>query len=446
MPILKDCENLIQNINTALKNFSFYPKGHPYVSQPIEKSYNLVQNFLEESGEVLIAYLDGVIWVQNIPIPQEFLWDTVVKIFIKLKKESLVITKGLDQEEWNDFITFTSSNITKDINEEVMNYPHIKFGGIEKEAKKEAIEVYNEAKAVITRVIEEVRLGKIPKADDVKFVVNKMLDQVLKNKQTMLALTLIKSYDEYLFNHSVNVSILSLALGETLKLRPDLLKELGTAAMLHDIGKVSIDPKVVLKPDKLTEEEWREMKKHPVNGYEILRQMEGLSEVIYRVAFEHHMRYDLSGYPEIAKDYKLHPASMILSICDCYDAMTTHRVYQRCYEPREALEFMSKMAGKNFEPNYLKAFIKMLGIYPQGTLVKLNTGETGIVTRPNPSSPDEPIIKVVFDIFGNKLEKVKTIDLSKHPVDEETNMPIIIVGTVNPSWHDIDVAEYALTD
>lgn len=446
MPVLKECENLIQNINAALKNFSFYPKGHPYVSQPIDRSYKLIQSFIDESGEVLIAYLDGVIWVQNIPIPQDFLWDTVVKVFVKLKKESLVISKGLDQEEWSDFITVVASNITKDLTEEVLNYPHIIFGGIEKEAKKEAIEVYNEAKAVITRVIEEVRLGKIPKADDVKFVVNKMLDQVLKNKQTMLALTLIKSYDEYLFNHSVNVAILSLALGETLKLRPDLLKELGTAAMLHDIGKVSIDPKVVLKPDKLTEEEWQEMKKHPVNGYEILKQMEGLSEVIYKVALEHHMRYDLSGYPEIAKDYKLHPASMILSICDCYDAMTTHRIYQRCYEPREALEFMSKMAGKNFEPNYLKAFIKMLGIYPQGTLVKLNTGETGIVTRPNPSSPDEPIIKVVYDIFGNKLEKIKTIDLSKHPVDEETNIPITIVGTVNPSWHDIDVAEYALAD
>lgn len=446
MPTLKECENLVQNINAALKNFSFYPKGHPYVSQPIERSYKLIQSFLNESGEVLIAYLDGVIWVQNIPIPQEFLWDTVVKIFVKLKKESLTITKGLTEEEWNDFVSITASNISKELSEEIFNYSHIIFGGIEKESKKEAVEVYNEAKAVITRVIEEVRLGRIPKADDVKFVVSKMIDQVLKNKQTMLALTLIKSYDEYLFNHSVNVAILSLALGETLKLRPDLLKELGTAAMLHDIGKVSIDPRVVLKPDKLTEEEWQEMKKHPVNGYEILKQMEGLSDVIYKVALEHHMKYDLSGYPEIPKDYKLHPASMILTICDCYDAMTTHRVYQRCYEPREALEFMSKMAGKNFEPNYLKAFIKMLGIYPQGTLVKLNTGETGIVARPNPSSPDKPVIKVIYDIFGNKLEKIKTVDLSKDPVDEETNLPITIVGTVNPSWHDIDVAEYALAD
>lgn len=446
MPTLKECENLIQNINTALKNFSFYPKGHPYVSQPVEKSYKLIEQLLNEEEEVLIAYLDGVIWVQNIPIPQEFLWDTVVKIFIKLKKESLTITKGLTAEEWESFISNTASNITKELTEEMFQYPHIFLGGIEKDAKKEAIEVYNEAKAVIQRVIEEVRLGKIPKAEDVKFVVSKMIDQVLKNKQTMLALTLIKSYDDYLFNHSVNVAILSLALGETLKLRPDLLKELGTAAMLHDIGKVSIDPKVVLKPDKLTEEEWQEMKKHPVNGYEILKQMDGLSEVILKVALEHHMKYDLTGYPEIPKDYKPHPASMILSICDCYDAMTTHRVYQKCYEPREALEYMSKMAGKNFEPNYLKAFIKMLGIYPQGTLVKLNTGETGIVTRPNPSSPDEPIIKVVYDIFGNKLDKVKTVDLSQHPVDEETGIPITIVGTVNPSWHDIDVAEYALAD
>jgi putative nucleotidyltransferase with HDIG domain len=446
MPLLKDCEALIQNINAALKNYSFYPKGHPYVSQPIKKSFNLIESFIAEDGEVLISYVDGIIWVQNIPIPQEFLWDVVVKIFIKLKKESLVIMNGITPTEWENFVREVATNLMKDVSLINLEFEHIQLGAIEKDSKKEAIEVYNEAKAVIQRVIADVRLGKIPKAEDVKFVVNKMLDQVLKNKQTMIALTLIKSYDDYLFNHSVNVAILSLALGETLKLRPDLLKELGTAAMLHDIGKVSIDPKVVMKPDKLTEEEWQEMKKHPVNGYEILKQMEGLSEVIYRVALEHHMKYDLSGYPEIPKDYKLHPASLILSICDCYDAMTTHRVYQRCYEPREALEFMSKMAGKNFEPNYLKAFIKMLGIYPQGTLVKINTGETGIVVRPNPSSPDEPIIKVIYDIFGNKLENIKTIDLSQHPVDEETGLEIKIVGTVNPSWHDIDVAEYALSD
>lgn len=446
MPSMKEYENLVQFINAAIKNFSFYPKGHPYVAQPIQKSYQLLQNFFLEDNEILITYLDGVIWVQNIPLPQEFIWDTLVKVFLYLKKESLTITKGIEITEWENFITSMVTVVQGKLEHTDYSSPHIFFTLIEKEAKKEAIEVYNEAKAVVERVISDVRLGKIPKLDEVRLVVNKMVDQVLKSKQTMLALTLIKSYDDYLFNHSVNVAILSLALGETLKLRPDLLKELGTAAMLHDIGKVSIDPKVVLKPDKLSNTEWEIMKKHPINGYDILKQMEGLSEVIYKVAYEHHIKYDLSGYPEVPKDYKLHPASMILSICDCYDAMTTHRVYQRCYEPREALEFMSKMAGKNFEPNYLKAFIKMLGIYPQGTLVKLNTGETGIVVRPNPHSPDEPVVKVIYDIFGNKLENIKNIDLSKKPVDEETQIPISIVGTVNPSWHGIDVAEYALID
>lgn len=441
MPTLKDCESFIQQLNTSLKNFSFYPKGHPYVAQPIKRSYDMLSLFFNESGEINISLIDGLIWVQNIPIPSEVMWDFIINIFKVKNKDNLKILKGISFKEWEDFITKIAL-LKEDILEDKFS-DNIIFHAIEDEDVKEAAQkVYTEAVDIVKSVISEVRMGRIPKADDVKIVVGKMVDLVLKDKQTMIGLSLIKSYDDYLFYHSVNVTILSLALGETLKIRPELLREMGTAAMLHDIGKVSIDPKIVLKPDKLSDEEWEQMKKHPLTGYETLKKMEGLSEVVLRVALEHHMKCNLTGYPEIPKDYKLHPASLILSICDCYDAMTTHRVYQRCHEPREALEFMTRMAGINFEPTYLKAFIKMLGIYPQGTLVKLNTGETAIVSSPNPSSPDEPIIKVIYDVFGNKIENPKIYDLSKKPIDEETNQKIAIVGTVSATWQDIEVQEH----
>ncbi|MCX7990572.1 MAG: HD-GYP domain-containing protein [Proteobacteria bacterium] len=441
MPSLKECESFIQQLNSSLKNFSFYPKGHPYVAQPIKRSYEMLSNFFKESDEVNISSIEGLIWVQNIPLPSENMWDYIMNVFKVKNKDNLKILKNITFKEWEDFVTKVAL-----IKEEILSdefSENIVFHSIESEdIKKTAEKVYTEAIDVVKNVISEVRMGRIPKADEVKSVVGKMVDMVLKDKQTMIGLSLIKSYDDYLFHHSVNVTILSLALGETLKIRPDLLREMGTAAMLHDIGKVSIDPKIVLKPDKLTDEEWEQMKKHPVTGYETLKKMEGVSEVVLRVALEHHMKYNLTGYPEVTKEYKLHPASMILSICDCYDAMTTHRVYQRCHEPREALEFMTRMAGVSFEPNYLKAFIKMLGIYPQGTLVKLNTGETAIVSSPNPSSPDEPVIKVIYDIFGTKLEKPKIYDLSQKPVDEETNQKVIIVGTVSATWQDIEVQEH----
>lgn len=442
MITLKQCETLLQQINSAIKNYSFYPKGHPYIIQPIKRSFEALREFFHEEDEINIGIVDEIVWLQNIPVPQESMWDALKKALLYLGKDAVVIKQGIDFNEWEEFIITLATVKEEDKFKSDEFSKHIHFHSLIKDEKEVVKEIYNEAINVLKNVISDVRLGKIPKAEDVKAVVGKMVDQVLKNKNTMIALTLIKSYDEYLFHHSVNVTILSLALGETLKLSPDLLRELGTAAMLHDIGKIKIDPKIVLKPDKLTEEEWEQMKQHPLTGYNTLKQMEGLSEVVYRVALEHHMKYNLTGYPEVGKDYKLHPASMILSICDCYDAMTTHRIYQRCHEPREALEFMTKMAGINFEPNFLKAFIRMLGIYPQGTLVKLSTGETAIVTIPNPSSPDEPTVRVVFDLEGNKIREARTYELAKKPVDRETGQPITIVGTVNPSWHDVNISEY----
>ncbi len=440
MPQLKQCEAFLQQINSAIKNYTFYPKGHPYVFQPIKRSFDIITEFFKENDEINLGIIEDIFWVQNIPVPQEFMWDALMDVFKKLSKDGVIISKGIDFQEWENFI------VTMATNPEVLKQDefsqHIQFHSIDKEDKEIAKKIYNDAISAIKNVIAEVRMGKIPKADEVKEVVGKIVDQVLQNKQTMVALTLIKSYDDYLFHHSVNVTILSLALGETLKLTPDFLRELGTAAMLHDIGKVKIDPKIVLKPDKLTEEEWEQMKQHPITGYDTLKHMEGLSEVVYKVALEHHMKYNLTGYPEVGKEYKLHPASLILTICDCYDAMTTHRIYQRCHDPREALEFMAKMAGMNFEPNYLKAFIKMLGIYPQGTLVKLSTGETAIVSRPNPNTPDQPIVRIVFDVFGNKITEVKIFDLSENPKDPETGATISIVGTVNPTWHDVNLSDY----
>lgn len=442
MPALKQCEQLLQQINSALKNYSFYPKGHPYVFQPVKRSFELINEFFKETDEVQIGIIEDIIWTQNIPIPQEFMWDALIDVLKKISKDAVVVRRGVDFTEWENFITTLATfSPEKPITEDNFS-AHIIFHALENEGKEVAKKIYNDAISAVKNVISEVRMGKIPKADEVKLVVGKIVDQVLKNKQTMVALTLIKSYDDYLFYHSVNVTILCLALGESLNFTPDLLRELGTAAMLHDIGKIKIDPKIVLKPDKLSEEEWEQMKLHPVTGYDTLRHMEGLSDVAYKVALEHHMKFNLTGYPEVGKDYKLHPASMILSICDCYDAMTTHRIYQRCHEPREALEFMTKMAGINFEPNYLKAFIKMLGIYPQGTLVKLNTGETAIVARPNPSTPDLPIVRVIFDVLGNKVQDVKVFDLSQMPQDSETGMQITIVGTVNPTWHDVNLSDY----
>lgn len=434
-------ENIVHLLNTAVKNAALYPHGHQYVKLPQQKSLAMVTDLLGTTDRLVVELVEGMIWIQNVPIPQHTLWDAIATAFENCGRKGVHILNGLTDGEWEGFLAFLISHQHDKTAPDGDLSAHVRF--ITDDDPAAALEVYSEAIDVARNVVSEIRLGRVPKVSEVRSVVDKMVDRVLKHKMTMIALTMMRSYDNYLFQHSVNVAILCLALGESIGLGPELLRELGTAAMLHDIGKIQIDPNVVLKPDRLSQEEWELMRTHPDKGYEMLSQMEGMSEVSYRVAFEHHMGYDLSGYPQVPPDYKLHQASMILSICDCYDAMTTHRIYQKSRDPKDALDKMAELAGHQLEPHLFKEFVKMLGIYPIGTLVRLSTGETGIVSFPNPATPDEPVIKIVFDVFGNKIENPWSIDLSQHPVDPSTSQPLAIAGTVNASWTDIDIAEFA---
>ena len=207
MPTLKECELFIQQLNSSLKNFSFYPKGHPYVAQPIKKSYEILSSFFKESNEINISSIEGLIWVQNIPLPSENMWDYIMNVFKIKNKDNLKILKNVSFNEWEEFIKKIAL-----IKEEILSddfSENIIFHSIESEdIKKAAEKVYTEAIDVVKNVISEIRMGRIPKADEVKSVIGKMVDIVLKDKQTMIGLSLIKSYDDYLFHHSVKVTIL----------------------------------------------------------------------------------------------------------------------------------------------------------------------------------------------------------------------------------------------
>jgi HD-GYP domain-containing protein (c-di-GMP phosphodiesterase class II) len=259
---------------------------------------------------------------------------------------------------------------------------------------------------------------------------------------SLSSLAAIKNYDDYTYNHSVNVCVLSIAFGQKLGLPNKRLAELGVGALFHDLGKISIPRDVLNKSGTLTEHEWEQMRNHPLSAIRHLFGMHGYSESGLKkvlVAVEHHMNYDLSGYPKLMVMKKIHLYSRIVAIVDAFDAMTTQRVYQKAMRPDVVLKLMLEQSGKKYDPLLLKAFMMSVGLYPAGTLVLLNSGATAVVIRPspNPQMLERPLVRVVGRL-GHPAP-VRTLDLGT-----QTGRPFWIVKSLDPDAFNVNVPHYLL--
>jgi HD-GYP domain-containing protein (c-di-GMP phosphodiesterase class II) len=301
--------------------------------------------------------------------------------------------------------------------------------------------IYFKTLMVASEVMESSKLQSVTGIKKAKRMVQSMVDMVLREESTLVGLTTLRSYDEYTYNHSVNVCILSLTVGQRLGYSKRSLCELGMATLFHDIGKIGIPNEILSKPSEFTPEEWKIMRKHPVHGVKTLLRMKGLHEQSVRmmmVAFEHHLNYDQSGYPRLMSPRKISLFGRIASIADCYDALTSARVYNRKPQvPDRALSYMLQKSGTAFDPILMKVFVNAVGIYPVGTLVQLTTGELGVVmmTNPNPGKVNLPKVKVVTDWAGNETDG-DLLDLS----DDKRR----ISKTLDHRKYGVDVSRYFL--
>jgi len=258
-------------------------------------------------------------------------------------------------------------------------------------------------------------------------------------------MTAIKDYDEYTYHHSVNVSILSVALGQRLGLNRRMLTELGMVALFHDLGKMEIPNEVLNKPSNFTDDEWKIIRKHPLWGLKAILKIKKFDELTIKsaiVAFEHHMNFDLSGYPKVRKPLELELYSRIVSLSDQYDAMTSARVYSRVpMSPDKALSIMMERAGTQLDPLLFKFFTNMVGVYPIGTLVMLDTKELGLVYESNQIFPSRPRVMIIVDSKGNRI-KGATVDLTEK--NEQEVFLRSISKTMDPNKYRINLAEYLL--
>jgi putative nucleotidyltransferase with HDIG domain len=275
-----------------------------------------------------------------------------------------------------------------------------------------------------------------------------IFNHIVDNEAFVYGLTNIKNYDEYTLNHSVNVCMLSIALGRRLGLNRGELVDLGLAAFFHDLGKLDTPLEILNKPARLSEEEREIMERHPTQGAEKLLQLKEFGRLPLRaihVALEHHIKEDDTGYPHTFKKQTTNLFSKIVKVVDYFDAITTKRIYRKkVFTRAEALSLMTEYAGTEFNPVILKAFVNMMGAYPIGTVVHLDSGEIGIVfnTNPDPRYVLRPGIKLITDREGNRVDG-DMADLSEK--DPATDRFVrSIRRPLDPDKYGINVSDYFL--
>ena len=283
--------------------------------------------------------------------------------------------------------------------------------------KMKAKNGYAKVAGSVGTLTQSVREGGTVTFKQAKRAIQNIVDLMMDDEATVLGLTTLRCHDQYTHNHSVNVSLLSIALANRAGYPKVELADLGLAALFHDMGKSTIPMEVLNKPGEFTDDDWVAMRNHPTEGVLSLSKLRGITNLPGRMAaaaFEHHMNLDFSGYPKLTVPWTLSLTGRILTIADCYDAMTSSRVYRRePMSPSKVLNMMFSKSGKAFDAVLLKLFVNCVGIIPIGSLVMLETDELAVVLKPaaDKANAERPFVKIITDPQGNPVDHGREVDL-----------------------------------
>lgn len=305
---------------------------------------------------------------------------------------------------------------------------------------------YAKVAGSVGTLTQSVREGGTVSFKQAKRAIQNIVDLMLGDEATVLGLTTLRCHDQYTHNHSVNVSLLSIALANRAGYPKGELADLGLAALFHDMGKSTIPMEVLNKPGEFTDEDWVSMRNHPTEGVLSLSKLRGITNLPGRMAaasFEHHMNLDFSGYPKLTVPWTVSLTGRILTIADCYDAMTSSRVYRRePMSPSKVLNMMFSKSGKAFDSVLLKLFVNCVGIIPIGSLVILDTSELAVVLKPavDKANAERPFVKVITDPQGDPVEQGREVDLTEK--DETGDFRHNIIRLIDNTEYKFDTSRY----
>ena len=303
------------------------------------------------------------------------------------------------------------------------------------ESRKRAQKLYAEAKILQTKLLDALKNGEVVDIAPLEEMADEMVDSIFKNPDAMVFLSRIREKDTYLMEHSLNVGMLLANFGRFLKLSRQTIKELLVGGLLHDTGKIMVPDEILHKPGRLTADEFAIMKRHVEYSMQFLDKSEGISKIMRIVAANHHERLDGLGYPRGLKGMELCLVSRISTIVDVFDALTADRCYKKGMQATQAFHILLQGAGTQFDETLVKQFIKCMGIYPVGSVVKLKTGKLALVIESNIEIPLRPVVKIIYSTTGQHYLDVKIVDLARNFTEEIENV-------VHPKAYGIDISKF----
>ena len=277
---------------------------------------------------------------------------------------------------------------------------------------KKAGQIVNKGKEAVLSMFHEARMGKAIEAAAAAPLVEEISNSLMRNPGALISLARLKTADDYTYMHSVAVCALMIALARQLGLSENETREAGMAGLLHDLGKAMIPMDILNKPGKLTDEEFDIVKTHPEEGHKLLLQGKGINELTRDVCLHHHEKVDGSGYPKKQNGESMSLYAKMGAVCDVYDAITSNRPYKAGWDPAESIKRMAEWKG-HFDPSVFQAFVKSLGIYPVGSLVRLESGKLGVVTEQGEHSLLKPKVRIFFSTRSQAYIQPETIDLAR---------------------------------
>lgn len=467
-PVVALGRELVQNLLVALRSGQLYEPGNDTLEQAAERLATTIAELWQVDGWGRLEVGQDTVLVNGTRIRTELRHYTVQRNLVRFLRSMEIggfeWTRVPDAAETARFAHHVGRREGEEAGPDDLSDAFDRLGVVSvvplpprEESVEELTEdpdrrlraerTYRHGVAVTREFMESVRAGRTMRRGKIKRAVQTIVDQVLEDDSMLVGLTNLRDYDEPTFTHSVNVCVFSITLGQRIGLSRFELYDLGMAALLHDVGKVDVPREVLQKAEALSAEEWRQMQDHVRYGaLRILADRPGATVPIREVlvAFEHHLNVDLSGYPELFAPRRLSFYSKIVSICDSFDAGTTPRVYKTDpITPTEMLEALLRWEGVRYDPILLKAFIGMLGIYPPGSLVLLDTMELGVVVAASAEGEaiGRPRVRLVTDTKGNRIDGpvANLADL------DEAGQPLrTIVQVLDPGKYGIDVGRYFL--
>ncbi len=429
-------KELVRTFAVAHTNATLYPLTHPLTVQSLDDLTHAVAGVIDLGfDDVTINIYKNTLFVENQVFPEESVtYRKLIEELLARGISAVAFSSAVSANDAAALIDLLADSKISDVEAATIYLEQRGVSAITlaetttldeaedetrgREVKAAARESYDTGVTAMRDVEMKCKLGRVFDVSPLQNVVGSMLDNLFRDPAAVLGLTAIKGHDEYTLNHSINVCILSLSLGASLGLDEESLHSLGLSALLYDLGKVRIPEEILAKQGPLTSDEWNRVKSHAEEGADLLKRIQLVDQMPMVVAFEHHQRHDLQGYPDSPAGQEQHLFSKVVAICDAYDAMTTRRPFRREIRPDKALAVLMQGRGKAYDPDVVKSFVALLGIYPMGAVVVLDDRSIGVVYRVNNDDLLHPRVKVLVDREGRWLEEAEVLDLRL--VDLET--------------------------